>query len=84
MVDEIVNNRSKMIHCTFNPGPQLWDAETELNKHRSHPREVWGELRSAHKELFYWRQLGRKERFHNLVHKKEILPYKSEDEYFSD
>ncbi|KAH8779771.1 hypothetical protein F5883DRAFT_407430, partial [Diaporthe sp. PMI_573] len=84
IVRDIVNNSSKVIRCTFSPGPRLWDVEVELNKYQPQSEETWDELRQHHKAMVYWRQLAPHESFAKLVYKREILPYKSEDEYFSD
>jgi hypothetical protein len=84
VIGDIVKNRSNFIQCTFNPGPQLWDVEMESNKHQPHSEEIWGELRQHHQEMVYWRQLEPHESFHDVVYKTEILPYKSDDEYYSD
>lgn len=80
----MVNNKSKGIQCTFNLGPQLWDAEAELDKCKGHSTEEWDKLRWEHGEMFYWRQVEPEELFADLVYKGEILPYTSDDEYFSD
>lgn len=84
VIEDIANNRSKVIQCTFNPGPQLWDAEAELDKYQPNSAETWDKLRNEHRGMFYWRPLERQELFADLVYKRQVLPYESGDEYFSD
>ncbi|KAK7710786.1 hypothetical protein SLS64_005691 [Diaporthe eres] len=84
VIRDIVNHRSKVIQCTFNPGPQLWDPEAELEKYQPNSAEIWDKLRHEHSGKFYWRQIEPHERFADVVYKREILPYESGDEYFSD
>ncbi|POS68546.1 hypothetical protein DHEL01_v213060 [Diaporthe helianthi] len=84
VLDEIINNRSKLIQCTFDTGPKIWDVGTELNKYQSLDDEAWDKHRHNHRDMFYWRQLEPSEGFDNVGCKTEILPYKSDDEYLSD
>lgn len=84
VIRDIVNDKSRVIKCTFNPGPQLWDAEAELNKHQPHSAEIWDKLRRENCNMFFWRKLEPREWIDDLVYEREILPYESGDEYFSD
>ncbi|KAG8160914.1 hypothetical protein KVR01_009178 [Diaporthe batatas] len=84
VLDDIINNRSELIQCTFNTGPKIWDVETELNKYRALDDAAWDIHRHEHKDMFYWRQLGREEYFDKVVYGAEILPYEEDQEYFSD
>jgi hypothetical protein len=84
VLDDIISNRSKLIQCTFNTGPKIWNIETELNKYQPLNEEAWDDLRKNNEDMFYWRQLKHRENFGNVVYKREILPYDSDDEYFSD
>lgn len=34
VINSIVDGTSDLIRCTFNPGPQVWDAEAEFHKLR--------------------------------------------------
>ncbi|KAI7775856.1 hypothetical protein LA080_006188 [Diaporthe eres] len=84
VLDDIINNKSKLIQCTFNTGPKIWNVETELHKYQALDEEAWDDQRYNHKDMFYWEQLEPKGKFRRIVYEREILPYKSDDEYFSD
>ncbi|KAL1871935.1 hypothetical protein Daus18300_004571 [Diaporthe australafricana] len=79
-IDDIVNNKSKVIQCTFDPGLQLWDAEAESNKYKPHSADIWDNLREEHTEMFYWRQIEPLEYFAKTVYDEEILPYDESDD----
>lgn len=84
VIDEMTNNRSKLIQCTFNTGPKIWDVEAELNKYQPLDEKKWDNLRRDHEDSFYWREYDAREWKKGGAYKTEVLPYQSDDEYFSD